>query len=124
LPFAWIRVAMLPLSLVGIGRWRALIEPMFEFIERVGQTPFIKNGAGHGGHGSRRRRCAGRPALEQPLLEYFGIWIFSDGTLQQFAFDRQANAIRRLVALAVAPEPVGRIERSKQSGANLRRTNY
>ncbi len=64
------------------------------------------------------------PTLEQPLFEYFGIRIFSDGTLQQFAFDRQANAIRRLVALAVAPEPVGRIERSKQSGANLRRTNY
>ena len=57
------------LSLVGIGRWRALIQPIFELMERVRKAPLLKNGAGHGGYGSGRFRRARQSALEQPFLE-------------------------------------------------------
>ena len=49
---------------VGIGRWRALIQPIFELMERVRKAPLFKNGAGHGGHSAGRFRCAGQSTMK------------------------------------------------------------
>ena len=98
------------LSLVGIGRWRALIQPIFELMERVRKAPLFKNGAGHGGYGSGRFRRARQSALEQPFLEGFRVRIVLYRALEQIPLDRQPDAVRRLVALAVAPASLGRFE--------------
>src|SRR5215510_12517736 len=102
-----LRSAALPL--IGVGGWRALVEPAFECVHGVGQTPFFKNGSRHGGdRAGRFRRVAPLGAAEQPRFECFWRWILLDHTLEQSPLDGQADGIRRLVALTASPASLGR----------------
>lgn len=59
-------------------------------------------------------------ALKQPLFEGVRVRILLHRALEQIALDREPEAVRCLVALAVAPEPLSRVESGEQSFANCR----
>src|SRR4026207_1640785 len=94
------------------------------FLDEVGKTPLFKNGAGRGRYGSGRFRCARQSTVKQPLFECSRIWILAHRALEQIALDRPAHAVRRLVALAVAPASLGRFKRGEQRSANRRGPNH
>ncbi len=107
-------------SLVGVRRWRALVQPIFELMERVRKTPLFKNGAGHGRDGSGRFRCARQSALQQPCFEGFRVRIVLHRALEQIPLDRKSDRVGRLVTLAAAPASLGRFEGGEQRSADFR----
>src|SRR2546421_2300748 len=100
-------------------------EPRAELRTGRGQPPLGDDFAGDGAHGSDRVILgSGQAALEQPRLELVGIGIGLDGADQQLTLERQAERVRRGVALAVPAPSLGRIERQKQRAAHARGSEW
>jgi hypothetical protein len=108
-----ISVVAFALSLVGIGRWRALIQPIFELMEASAQGATLQKWRGPW-------RIRLRP-IPVRTPERIGATIprrlpGSDRLASRAGanpLDRQPDAVRRLVALAVASASLGRFERGE-----------
>src|SRR6266513_315657 len=66
-------------------------------------------------------RPCGQALLVRPLLDPVRIGVGGDRPLEQVALHRQADRVRRRVALAAPPPPLRRVERGEQLGAHDRR---
>jgi hypothetical protein len=94
---------------------RALFEPLCEIAQRVRKPPLIQ-------HRARDRRSrSGRLSslrfvhvIHQPRLEGVRLGILRDHMLKQAPFDIEPYRIGRLVALALLPASLGRLERREQ----------
>jgi hypothetical protein len=60
----------------------------------------------------------------QPRFKGFGRRIFFDDTLEQRAFDAEPERVRRLIALAMAPASLSRVERGEQGTAHFGWTRH
>jgi hypothetical protein len=69
-----------------------------------------------------RSIAPGRVA-EQPFLEPLGIGVVVGCALEQCALDRQADGIRRLIALALLSAAFGCFQRGEQRAADIARAS-
>src|SRR5205809_4398649 len=104
----------------GILGRRPAGEPLPELLRLLREPPLLED------HQRDRPETAAaradRVALAaQPPLELFGLRVRDDRALQQLPLHRQADSVRRGVALAAGPAALGSRERREQLAADLGR---
>src|SRR2546427_63440 len=92
-------------------------QPLPERVRVVGQAPLLEDRQGHGPHAAFA--STGRQALlVKPRLEFVGLGVGGDGSLEQVPLDRQADRVGCRVAPTAAPSALRRVDGGEQLGAH------
>src|SRR5829696_4484270 len=86
----------------------------------MSQRPLFEHRSRHGQRGTGKFRCPAAGWVgQQPRFEFVWRRILIDRTSEQLSFDREAECVGRLVALAFSPAAVRRFECGEQGAAHL-----
>src|SRR5947207_4728295 len=95
-------------------------QPLPERVRVVGQAPLLEDRQGHGPHAAFASTGV-QALLVQPRLEFVGLGVGGDGSLEQVPLDRQADRVGCRVAPTAAPAPLRRVEGGEELAADLAR---
>src|SRR2546422_7295533 len=93
-------------------------QPVPERVRVVGQTPLFEDRQGHGAYAAFGA-TGGQALLVQPRLEFVGLGVGGDGSLEQVPLDRQADRVGCRVAPTAAPAPLRRVEGGEELATDL-----
>src|SRR5437870_6087998 len=105
----------------GVVRRCAAGEPVPKRVRVVRQAPLLEDRQRHGPHPALAA-AGGQALLVQPRLEFVGLGVGGDGSLEQVPLDRQADRVGGRVALAAAPPALRCIEGGEELSAHDSRT--
>src|SRR2546427_103779 len=93
-------------------------QPVPERVRVVGQAPLLEDRQGHGPHAALASTGV-QALLVQPRLEFVGLGVGGDGSLEQVPLDRQADRVGCRVAPTAAPAPLRRVEGGEELATDL-----
>src|SRR5438552_3135621 len=95
-------------------------QPLPERVRVVGQAPLLEDRQGHGPHAAFASTGV-QALLVQPRLEFVGLGVGGDGSLEQVPLDRQADRVGGRIPLAPPSSPLRCVEGGEQLGADVAR---